>query len=438
MQRTRAREACARLAEGRGGSALKVVFASHGSLGDLVPFLEIGKVLAAAGHEVVIATHGAHAGAVTRAGLSFAPMRPDRPDEAAFHARVMAPFAGPAFVYRDWLGPAIAQSDADLMAAAEGADILVSVTLALAAPLVAARTGIPWLSAAFQPAMLYSAVDPPRLSMLPLMRGRAGYNAFVLEQAKKGVERWAAPLRQYRRAQGLGDYPDHPAFRGQHSPRGVLALYSPLFGAVPPDAPPRTVQTGQVLQSGGGELSPQLQTFLDGGSPPLVFTLGSAAAYAARRFFADAAAIARQLGMRAVLLVGNGANAAALPAGPGILVETAAPYHKVFPRAALAIHQGGIGTIALAIAAGTPMMLVPFAHDQPDNSARAARAGLATVVPRWRFGRGSALAIAAAAADAAMRQRVVAAAPRICAERGAETAAARILLAAQEGRIFLA
>ncbi|MEO1103435.1 MAG: glycosyltransferase [Pseudomonadota bacterium] len=410
---------------------MKVVFASHGSLGDLVPFLEIGKTLAATGHQAVVATHAAHRAVVEEAGLGFAAMRPDRPKDPAFHAACMAPRSGPAFIYKSHLCPAIAQSDEDLTAACRDADILVSVTLALAAPIVAARTGIPWLSAAFQPAMLYSAIDPPRLPMLPFIRGRVAYNEWILDAAKKGVETWAAPLRAYRSAQGLGDYPDHPAFRGQHSTRGVLALYSPLFGPLPADAPAGTVQTGQVLQSGGPPLASEVDAFLDGGRPPVVFTLGSASAHAARRFFHHSIAFARKLGLRALLLVGRDDNLKGLRLGPHMLAVTTAPYHKVFGRADLVVHQGGIGTIGLCAAGGTPMVLVPFSHDQPDNAARAARAGLGQVVPQWRYGLMGGAAIANVRAASSYRSAAAAAAQTLPAERGAETAAAEILRHAQ-------
>lgn len=411
---------------------MKVVFASHGSLGDLVPFLEIGKVLRARRHLVVVATHAAHRGAVEAAGLAFAPMRPDRPRDGAFHARFMHPLRGAPFVYREFLVPAIAESDADLSAAATGADVLVSVTLALAAPLVAARTGIPWRSAAFQPAMLFSAIDPPKLPLVPRLRGRPAFNARMLEYARRGVEGWTAPLRDYRRRAGLGEYTDHPAFRGQHSPAGVLALYSPLFGTIPADAPVGTVQTGQVLQTGGPPLDPAVADFLASGPPPFVFTLGSASAHAARRFFADSATIARRLGVRALLLVGRTENLAGLPHEADIMAVESAPYQAVFPHAALAMHQGGIGTIALALSAGLPMVLVPFAHDQPDNAARAARIGAARVLPRWRY-RYASHAIRSAADDPDLRREAEDAAGTINAERGAERAADKILAAARAG-----
>lgn len=411
--------------------AVRVVFAAHGSLGDLVPFLEIGKYLVAHGHAVTVATHAAHRAAVEAAGLRHAAMRPDRPDDPAFHARFMARRSGAAFAYKSFLVPAIADSDADLMAAVEGADVLVSVTLALAAPLVAARTGIPWRSAVFQPAMLFSALDPPRLPMLPLVRGAPGWNRYVLDAARKGVESWAAPLRAYRREAGLGDYPDHPAFGGQHAPEGVLALYSPLFGALPADAPPHACQTGQVLQTGGPSLAPEIADFLAAGPPPIVFTLGSASSHVARGFFTRGAAIARRLGERALLLTGRADAGAGIEGDRTVMVAPSAPYHAVFGKARLIVHQGGLGTTALAVAAERPMLILPFAHDQIDNAARAARGGFARVAAHWQFAARGRQLVQSAMGDTILQQSVAQAGQVIRQESGTECAAAEILRAAQ-------
>ena len=410
---------------------MKVVFASHGSLGDLVPFLEIGKVLVRDGHAVAVATHAAHRLAVEAAGLRHAVMRPDRPSDPQFHERFMHPRRGASFVFNEFLVPAIKESDADLSPACADADVLVSVTLALAAPLVAARTGIPWRSAVFQPAMLYSAFDPPKLAMLPFVRGWPAYNQTVLKFAKRGVASWAAPLLAYREREGLGRYLDHPVFGGQHSPGGVLALYSPLFGALPLDAPSNAVQTGQVLQTGEAKLPAAVDEFLAAGDPPIVFTLGSASAHAAKRFFHDSAAIAERIGARALLLVGREANLSGLPHRREVFAATTAPYQAIFPRAAMVVHQGGIGTIALALSAGVPMLIVPFAHDQPDNAARAARLGVARVIPRRRYGPRAARSVNEVLHSPSMRRAAQNAAAVINTERGAERAAAQIIAAAR-------
>ena len=69
---------------------------------------------------------------------------------------------------------------------------------------------------------------------------------------------------------------------------------------------------------------------------------------------------------------------------PGVRAFPYLPYSQVFPRAAAVVHQAGIGTLAQALRAGRPQLIVPVAFDQPDNARRAAALGLARVVPFQR------------------------------------------------------
>jgi UDP:flavonoid glycosyltransferase YjiC (YdhE family) len=62
-----------------------------------------------------------------------------------------------------------------------------------------------------------------------------------------------------------------------------------------------------------------------------------------------------------------------------------APYSKLFPRAALIVHQGGVGTTAQAMRAGRPMLVMPYSHDQPDNARRMRRLGVAGVIRRQYY-----------------------------------------------------
>ena len=52
------------------------------------------------------------------------------------------------------------------------------------------------------------------------------------------------------------------------------------------------------------------------------------------------------------------------------------PFSRILPRCAGLVYYGGIGTMAQAIKAGIPHLVVPHAHDQPDNAARLERLGL--------------------------------------------------------------
>ena len=88
--------------------------------------------------------------------------------------------------------------------------------------------------------------------------------------------------------------------------------------------------------------------------------------------------------MRAVMLIGHDArNRPPGPPSDDILVCAYAAYSTLFPRAAAIVHQGGVGTTAQALRAGKPTLVVPFAHDQPDNAYRVERLGVSrTLYPR--------------------------------------------------------
>jgi UDP:flavonoid glycosyltransferase YjiC (YdhE family) len=177
-----------------------------------------------------------------------------------------------------------------------------------------------------------------------------------------------------------------PVIDGQ-SPLLVLALFSWLLGQPQPDWPPQTVVTGFPFfdPPGGTALSPELTAFLDAGPAPVVFTLGSSAVYDPGRFYEVSVEAVKQMGQRAVLLVGRGTATATGALSEEILAVDYAPHSALFPRAAAIVHQGGIGTTAQGMRSGRPTVVVPFAHDQPDNARRLERLGISRTIPRREY-----------------------------------------------------
>lgn len=86
---------------------------------------------------------------------------------------------------------------------------------------------------------------------------------------------------------------------------------------------------------------------------------------------------------------------------PGVIAVPYAPHSAVFPRACVAVHQGGIGTTGEAMRAGRPMLVVHYSHDQPDHAARLTRLGVARNIPRERYN----AAIAAREIQALLQER---------------------------------
>jgi UDP:flavonoid glycosyltransferase YjiC (YdhE family) len=201
--------------------------------------------------------------------------------------------------------------------------------------------------------------------------------------------RWSQPIRDFCRQRGLPAPLLDPLFEGQYSARGTLAMFSPLLARPQSDWPPHAHVTGFPLHD-NDEVDPvamrALDDFLAAGEAPIVFTLGSSAIYDAGDFYVKSVEIAQRLNRRAVLLTGRVPENQALPNLPStVLACDYVPHSRVFPHAAVNVHQGGVGTLAQAMHAGRPMLVVPFSHDQPDNAERAQQLGIARTLPRAKF-----------------------------------------------------
>lgn len=371
----------------------RVVLTTFGSFGDLHPYLAIALGLQARGHHAVLATSPVYQQKIENEGIGFYPVRPDLPslDDREVAGRVMNPQTGTEYIVRHLLMPHLRASYDDLTQAVQQADLLVSHPITYAAPLVAQTQGIFWASSVLQPMVFVSAYDPPVPPSTPaLARLRVlGPTLLrpIMEVGKRGALPWVAPIARLRAEIGLPPDPS-PIFDGHHSPHLVLALFSPILGAPQPDWPPQTRATGFPFYDRRDKeegLPPDLDRFLEAGPPPLVFTLGTSAVLSAGDFYEHSVEAARRLDRRAVLLVGKN-QARNLPPGralpPGVVAFAYAPHSELFPRAAAIIHQGGIGTTGQALRAGRPQLVVPFAHDQPDNADRVVRLGVGRTVSR--------------------------------------------------------
>ena len=234
---------------------------------------------------------------------------------------------------------------------------------------------------------MFSASDPPvppQIAWAAALHGLGALAGAPLRWAAHRVTRqWGQPVRALRREMGLQDRADPLGVDG-FSTLLNLAMFSPILALPQPDWPAGTRQTGFAFYDAAGPddmVPPGTEVFLQAGPAPIVFTLGSAAVHAARAFYVDSLAAAGTVGRRALLLTGPNRQGLPDPLPAWALAALYAPHAQVFPRACAIVHQGGAGTTGQALRAGRPMLVVPFAHDQPHNAARMQRAGVAAVLP---------------------------------------------------------
>ncbi|MBL0926564.1 MAG: hypothetical protein IBJ11_02785 [Phycisphaerales bacterium] len=371
------------------------MLATMGSAGDLHPFLAIACEMRGRGHIPLLVVPEGHTAAVRRAGFDPAvlPLRSTVADPGVF----LHPWKGSANFLKHVVVPSTAGvvRRLDELIGALRPDIIVAHQTVLGTPWAAARHSVPFAIAAIAPASWPSVENP---SVYPGMPDRDRYRPWML---RMGHAIGAAvtnrlvdpPLNRLRRELGM---PPGRAFllEEQFSGSLNLGLWSPRLRGPASDDRPRSLIAGftwfdagdEPSQGGGGDLL----RWLDDGEPPIVFTLGTSAVAAAvdRRchFYEAAADAAAELGRRALLLVGQDANAPRLACAE-LRVERYVPHSMVMPRACAVVHHAGLNTLAQALRAGRPSVIVPHAHDQFDNARRSRLLGVSVTLPRRRLSR---------------------------------------------------
>lgn len=370
----------------------RIVITTFGSLGDLYPYIAIGLGLQARGHEVDLATAPCYEQRIKSLGLGFRLLRPDCDwlSDPKKVRRFSHPRLGLIRVGRELLMPVIRESYDDTLKAADGADLIVGMSATYATRLVAEKTNTPWVTAVHIPLAFFSTYDPPILDVAPFLSKKLRclgpkFWAPLFWMGKRASRFLAKPWYQLRTEIGLPPTCEDNPLVDSHSPLLVLGLFSKILAEKQPDWPSQTRITGFPFFEGELGIPPSLETFLSNGPPPIVFTLGSAVSMNAGTFFEYSVAVAKMMKHRAVFVTGSGYRDR-LPALPAEMIAVDfAPFSQLFPMAAAIVHHGGVGTTGLAMQSGRPMLIVPFAWDQPDHAERMTRLGIARTIPRPQY-----------------------------------------------------
>lgn len=358
-----------------------------GSLGDLYPVLNVAHALESLNHPVVLAL-GAEDAAIAQAqGLDARAIGLSQNESCAQLglsqsevARMV--FKDPSPLLRRALYPQTPAAVRAMLPLAQGARLVSGTLFAFAAPLTAEVAGLPYVPLWLQPMLMRSALMPPRARAFspPMLAKPRGALGLAWNRALYGVvdaelrRRHSGQQNLARKALGLPPTRALPIFGHAVAPAACLGLWDPALVEPPIDAPTNLALCGFAQSDRNPVLPAKLAQFLKDGPAPLVVTLGSVAhALAGDRFWHRAVALARKLGMRAVLLSGEVAN---LPAGPDIIALPYAAHRPLFEHAAAVLHHGGMGTTAEALRAGVPHLVCPLGADQTDNAAHLIRRGV--------------------------------------------------------------
>ncbi|GAA3443303.1 glycosyltransferase [Planomonospora venezuelensis] len=395
---------------------MRVLLSTIGSRGDVQPLVALASELRGLGQEVRMCVPPDFRDWIDGLGIPVVPIGPELRTAAAGPPAASAP-PSPERMRR--LAEATVAAQFETVAeAARGCDVIVAATaLQLAARSVAEGMGIPYVFAAYCPAVLPSPHHAP-----PPMPGQApeaaDHRGLWARDAERFDHLFGAALDSHRASLGLAPV---AGVRGHiFTDRPWLAA-DPVLAPWPEPADPGVMQTGAWILPDERPLPPELEAFLDAGEPPVYFGFGSSLMSDPQDLAQEMVTSARALGRRAIVSRGW-AGLSPADGGPDCLSVGEVNQQALFPRVAAVVHHGGAGTTTAAARAGTPQVVVPQVYDQHYWAQRVHRLGIGAAHPPAVPTAGS----LAAALGQVLRPGVAARARAVAAEvrtDGARTAA---------------
>ncbi len=367
-----------------------VIVTALGTLGDVLPYIAVGAELRRRGHEVAVISSPALERQASEAGLELVPVGTlEEHREFIQDPELWDRDTVVRATVKYWLRNAQGLYEAIVRTHRPGQTVLFAGPGNASVRLAQEKLGIPLAGGVVTPSRLASHFDPPHPSRPfpawtnPFVRTRWGLR--LLHRLRHLVRRSDAPSSWMKAAQdeiprlrllaGLPERPSHDALQ----PKLVICLWPSWFSPRQKDWPEGARTSGFPFHLSLPGRDPGQPTPGDG-SRPIVFTRGSGASHQ-RSFFSIAAECCRLLRRPGTLVTPHADNVPSdLP--PGVEHVAFASFGELFRGAAAVVHHGGIGTIAHALAAGVPQLVLPIVGEQFDLGYRTERLGVAKMLTR--------------------------------------------------------
>jgi vancomycin aglycone glucosyltransferase len=336
---------------------MRVLLSTIGSRGDVQPLVALAVQLRELGQEVRVCAPPDFRDLIEGLGISFVPLGPELRSTAKGSPAQARPSAEQI---RQMMEGTVATQFETIPAAAQGCDVIVAGNaLNIAARSVAEQMGIGYVFAAYCPITLPSPHHaPPKVLAWTPKDATADNRTLWAEDAQRWNERWGPALNSHRASAGLAPVTDVRSHVLTDKP--WLAA-DPTLAPWPEPADPDVFQMGAWILPNQRPLSPELETFLEAGEPPVYFGFGSIRA--PQDLSKTMIETARALGLRAIVSRGW-ADLLLVDNQPDCLSIGEVNQQALFKRVAAVVHHGGAGTTTAATAAGAPQVVIPQHHDQ--------------------------------------------------------------------------
>jgi len=355
---------------------MHALLVSIGTGGDIFPYVGLGRVLRARGHRVTLVAPEDFASLASEHDLEFhAVVSIEENHELLSNPDFWHPFKC-ALVSSRW-GMRLIERQYRLMSQlADGEQTLLVTNPGLVAATIAAeKLRRPIANLILQPWMFPSSIAPPVMFgySFPRATPRWALDLFWGMLAATGDRLILREINRIRALAGLA--PVQRFLRNWLARELVIGMFPEWYGPPQEDWPSQVRLSGFPMFDGPVRdgLPADLKQFCQAGTPPIVFTFGTGMMHARKTYLAAVEAC-RRLNARGIFLTKYKDQ---LPDSLPDFIRhwDFAPFQQLFPHCAAVVHHGGVGTVAKALAAGIPQLVLPLAFDQTDNGVRVKRLG---------------------------------------------------------------
>lgn len=341
---------------------MRVLLYTFGSRGDIEPLLALALELQNQGAEALVCAPPDFTELLTAAGVPMVPTGPSVRE--LVHVQKATHKDAPA------LAADLVASQFETLETARTCDAIVATGLMPAGMRsIAELVEVPYRCVMFTPQVLPSPdYRPLPRPGKPFPEDETDNQVLWDLDAEKVQVLYGPALNEHRKARGLAPIDN---VRDHTFTRTPWLASDPMLSPLHAHPGFDVVQTGAWIVPDERPLTPDLEAFLDSGSPPVYVGFGSVTAPEGAAEVAIEAI--RTHGRR--VLIGSG-WAGLTTADPDCFVIGEVNQQALFPRVAAVVHHGGAGTTTTAARAGAPQVVIPQIVDQPYWAGRAADLGI--------------------------------------------------------------
>ena len=358
---------------------MKFVLATWGSRGDIEPCAAVGRELLRRGHDVRMAVPPDLVGFVESAGPAAVAYGPDARAILDAHRNFWTFFFRNFWKIQDLIRlrreveePVIqrwGEISTTLTSLADGADLLITgVNFEGVAANVAEYYDIPLATLHISPLRANGQFVP----ILPAPLGRSAMTVFEWVAWRMAKKLEDAQRRELGLPKATGPLPRRIAERGSLEIQAYDEVCFPGLAAEWAKWDGRRPFVGALAMELATDADEEVLSWIVAGTPPIFFGFGSVPIGSPAETIAMIGAACAQLGERALVGAG-GTDFSNVPHFDHVKVVGVVNYATIFPACRAVVHHGGAGTLAAALRAGVPQLILWTLPDQPFFAAQLKR-----------------------------------------------------------------